>query len=97
MKHPPSVMILSGISVNGTAGLFFLPPGTTMNGPKYVNLLKDKLELHMAVHKCKTLIQDGAPCYWSKVVTQFLKSKKIQVSGVAKGGGGGAPDVTVLG
>ena len=32
MKHPPSVMIWGGTSVNGTARLFFLPPGTTMNG-----------------------------------------------------------------
>ena len=46
-------MIWGGMSVNGTAGLFFLPPETTMNGQKYVDLLKDKLELHMAIHKCK--------------------------------------------
>ncbi|CAM1330816.1 Uncharacterised protein at_DN1629 [Pycnogonum litorale] len=79
MKHPPSVMIWGGISVNGTAGLFFLPSGTTMNGQKYVDLLKNKLELHMAIHKCKIIMQDGAPCHRSKIVTQFLKSKKIQI------------------
>ena len=50
-KHPPSVMIWGGTSVNETAGLFFLPPGTTMNGQKYVDLLKDKLELHIAIHE----------------------------------------------
>ena len=42
MKHPPSVMICGGMFVNGTAGLFFLPQGTTINGRKYVDLLKDK-------------------------------------------------------
>ena len=36
------------MSINGTAGLFFLPPETTMNGQKYLDLLKNKLELHMA-------------------------------------------------
>ena len=78
-KHPPSIMIWGGMSVNGTAGLFFLPPGTTMNDQKFVDLLKDKLELHMAIYKCKIFMQDGAPCYHSKIVTQFLKSKKIQI------------------
>ena len=55
MKHPPSVMIWGGMSVNGMAGLFFLPPGMTMNDQKYIDLLKDKLELHMAIHKYKIL------------------------------------------
>ena len=79
MKHLPSVMIWGGMSVNGTSGLFLLPPGTTMNGQKYVDLLKDKLELHMAIHKCKIFRHDGAPCHHSKIVIQFLKSKKIQI------------------
>ena len=72
-------MIWGGMSVNGTAVLFFLPPGTTMNGQKYVDLLKDKLELHIAIHKCKIFMQDAAPCHRSKIVTQFLKSKKFQI------------------
>ena len=79
MKHPPSVMIWGEMFVNGTAGLSFLPPGTTMNGQKYVDLLKDKLELYVAIHKCKIFMQDNAPCHRSKIVTQFLKSKKIQI------------------
>ena len=32
---------------SGTAGLYFLPPGSTMNGSRYVDLLKEKLEMHM--------------------------------------------------
>ena len=31
VKHPPSVMIWGAMSTKGTAGLFFLPTGTTMN------------------------------------------------------------------
>ena len=35
--------------------------------------------LHMVIHKCKIFMQNGAPCHRSKIVTQFLKSKKIQI------------------
>ena len=79
MKHPPSVLILGGMSINGTAGLFFLSPGTTINGQKYLDLLKNKLELHMAVHKCSVFMQDVAPCHRAKIVTQFLKAQKINI------------------
>ena len=47
-----------------------------MNGQKYVDLLK---ELHMAIHKYKIFMQNSVPCHCSKIVTQFLKSKKIQI------------------
>ena len=71
-------MIWGGMSVNGTAGLFFLPVRTTMNAQRYTDLLKNKLELHMSIHNCTIFMQDGAPCHRAKIVTQFLKSKKIQ-------------------
>ena len=61
---------------NGTAGLFFLPKGTTMNGARYLELLKDKLKLHMTVYRCTTFMQDGAPCNRSKVVSDYLKKIK---------------------
>ena len=50
-----------------------------MNGQRYLDLLKNKLELHMAVHNCTVFMQDGAPCHRAKIVTQFLKSKKIRI------------------
>lgn len=78
MKHPPSVMIWGGMSAKGTAGLFFLPKGTTMNGARYVEVLKQKLQLHMTVHNCEIFMQDGAPCHRSKIVNEFLKQKKIK-------------------
>jgi len=55
MKHPPSQMIWGAISEHGVAGIFFLPPGTTMNGPRYVELLVEKLKINMAVHNCSVL------------------------------------------
>ena len=50
MKHPPSQMIWGAITKNGTAGSYFLETGITMNGPKYAELLENKLLLHMTVH-----------------------------------------------
>ena len=67
MKYSPSVMIWGAMSVKGTAGLFFVPAGTTMNGQKYVDLLKGELKQHMTVHKCKIFLQDGALCHRSKI------------------------------
>ena len=67
------------MSVDGTTGLFFLPVETTMNAQRYTDFLKNKLELHMTVHNCTVFMQDGAPCHRAKIVTQFLKSKKIQI------------------
>ena len=35
----------------GIGRLFYLPSGTTMNGENYVQLLSDKLQLHMQVYR----------------------------------------------
>jgi len=75
MKHPQSVMIWGAIATQGTAGLFFLDPGTTMNGKKYLELMKEKLELHMAVHNYEIFMHNGPPCHRAKIVTDFLKTK----------------------
>ena len=79
IKHPPSQMIWGAISENGVAGLFFLPLGTTKNGPRYVELLEEMLKTHMAVHNCTVFMQDRAPCHRSKVATTFLAKNKIKV------------------
>lgn len=79
MKHPPSQMIWGAMSVHGTAGLFFLEKNTTMNGDKYLQLLKDKLELHMGVHNCSIFMHDGAPCHTSKKVKTYLADTGVRV------------------
>ena len=33
----------------------------------------------MNVHNCNIFMQDGAPCHRSKIVSEFLKEKKIKV------------------
>ena len=77
VKHSPSQMVCGAMSRNGVAALSFLPPGTTMNGPKYVQMLSEKLKLHLQVHNCQIFMQDGAPCHRSKVAKNFLDSNNI--------------------
>ena len=50
-----------------------------MNDQRYVDLLKNKLELHMAICTCTNFMQGVAPFHCAKIVTQFLKSKKISI------------------
>ena len=71
---------------------FFLPPGTNINGQKYLDLLKNELELHMAVHKCSVFMQDGARCHRAKIVTHFLKAQKINILGWP----GNSPDLNSI-
>ena len=67
------------MSANGTAGIYFLKPGTTMNGAKHAELLKEKLPTHMAIHQSLIFMHDGAPFYQSKIVKQFLTENHIKI------------------
>ena len=72
MKHPPpSQMIWGAMSKNGTADLYFLASATTMNGPKYVELLKNKL---LTVYNITIFMHDGAQ---SKIVKKFLGKNHV--------------------
>ena len=75
MKHLPSIMVWETMSAHGKAGLYFLQPGTTMNDAKYLDLLKDKLEIHTMVYDCNVFMNDGAPCHRTKSVKNFLQEK----------------------
>ena len=79
MKHPSNIMVWKAMSAQGTAEQYFLHPGTTMNGAKYLDLLKDKLEIHMMVHDCNVLIDGGAPCHRAKSVKNFLQEKNVDI------------------
>ena len=67
------------MSCNGSAGLYFLPIGSTINVKKYMELLKDKLKIHMDIHQFKIFMHDGAPCHRSRIVSDFLKNQKAEV------------------
>ena len=92
IKHPPSQMVWGAFSRSGTAGLYFLPPGSTMNGSRYVDLLKGKLEMHMNIHQCTVFMHDGAPCHRSKIVKQFLSEKNVATLGWP----GNSPDLNPI-
>ena len=78
-KHLPSQMIWGAMSCSGSAVKYFLPPGTTMNGKKYLVVLKDRLKIHLDIHQCRIFKHDGAPCHRSKIVFDFLKNRKVEV------------------
>ena len=71
-------MIWRAMSWNGNAGLFILPKGTAMSGDRYVDLLKEELQLHMEAHECSIFMQDGAPCHRSRFVSDFLRRKGVR-------------------
>ena len=73
MNHPPSQMVWCAVACRSAGGQYFIQPNATMNGPMYVELIKEKLKLHVYVHGCTIFMQDSAPCHFSKVATEFLK------------------------
>lgn len=54
-------MIWSAISKYGTAELYSFPPRTTMNGELYVELLQEKLVVHMTILQRTLTMHDAAP------------------------------------
>lgn len=62
------------------AGLYFLNSGTTTNAQKYLELLQDKLGIHVHVHSCSIFMHDGAPCHKAKKgVNEHLQKIKITI------------------
>ena len=57
----------------------FHSANTTMYGPTYVELLKEKLNLHKLVHGYAIFMQYAASYRRSKVATELMKKKKIVV------------------
>ena len=50
-----------------------------MNGSKYVELLNEKLVIHMEILSCTIFVHDGAPYHKSGLVQQFFDSQHIKV------------------
>jgi transposase len=79
VKHSASVMVWACFSGSkGRGGLYFLPKNTTMNGERYLKVLKHHLLPFMKIHKSTWFLQDGAPCHTSKLVMGKLKEMKKQ-------------------
>ena len=71
-------MVWGEMSAAETGRLYFLTPGTTMNGEKNVKVLQKKLQLHVTVHQRDIFMHGGAPRHWSRVVKKFLGEKNIR-------------------
>ena len=80
------------MSANGTAGIYFLKPVTTMNGANHAELLKDKLPTHMAIHQSLIFMHDGAPCHQLKIIKQFLTENHIKILDWP----GNSPDLSLI-
>lgn len=81
VKNAPKVMIWGAISANGRCGLWFMPEGTTINGPVYLGILQEKLLNFMNITQCDTFQQDGAPCHQTKAVKKWLEESHIKLLG----------------
>ena len=77
MKHSPSEIVWGVACDSGTDGLYFLAPGTTVNGGMYVELLNELLANNMHIHKCTILMYDGAAYHCSKEEKNYLMSTKV--------------------
>jgi len=80
VKHPPSVMIWGCFcGIGGRGSLYLLPPKTTMNSVRYMEVLRSHLLPWMARLGATKFLQDGAPCHTAKKVKAFLKEKNVSV------------------
>ncbi len=80
VKHPDQVMVWASFSgAVGRGGIYFLPKNVTMNGDRYLEVLKDHLIPFMDSQGSTHFLQDGAPCHKSKKVMDFLKDKPFEV------------------
>jgi transposase len=78
VKHPVSVMLWGAFSAKGRGPLYILPKNVTMNGERYLQILKEKLPNFMRIHKCGTFQHDGAPCHRAAAVKSWLQDQKYE-------------------
>ena len=79
MKHPPSVMIWGAISTQWTAGLFFLDPGTNMNGKNIWNRWKRSWSYTWQCIIAKYLCTTGRYTIGQQSLRTFSRQKNIRL------------------
>jgi len=50
-----------------------------MNSTRYLDLFKNKIDVHMVVHDCNVFMHDSTPFHRSKPVKNFLQEKNVDV------------------
>jgi predicted transcriptional regulator len=81
VKHSPQIMIWGCISAQGTGGLWFMPPNSTITAAVYLEVLQEKLPNLMDAHHCSTFQHDGAPVHSAKIVKAWLSTQGINILG----------------
>lgn len=79
VRQAPTTMVWGCFSGTGRGSLWFMPKNTTINGEKYLSILKDKLLLSMRLLNCSVFQHDGAPCHRAAVVTNWLRQQGVDV------------------
>ena len=86
-------MIWGALSGVGRGPLHFLPPGTMVNGTRYLQILREKLPTFMEIQRCTHFLQDGAPCHTSRAVKEWFRTEDIQLISPWPGN---SPDLNVI-
>ena len=63
------------LGCHGTAIVYFIPPNTAMNGPKYVELFRLKLHMHVHGWHSLSLIKGS---HWVHEVKQDLSAEMVR-------------------
>ena len=79
VKHPASVMVWGCFSAFGRGRLSFLEKGATMNTPRYIAVLEEKMLPEFRARRLDWFLQDGAPCHKSKGTMSFLEQNGVSV------------------
>lgn len=81
VKNSPKIMIWGAISACGRCGLWFMPPGTSINGNVYLQVLEEKVPNFMTMRECTHFQHDGAPCHQTKAVKEWFGNHAIEILG----------------
>ena len=54
VKHPPSVVIWGSFSAAGRGSLAFIRKGDKISADKYIEILHEKLQIHMVISRTTT-------------------------------------------
>lgn len=93
VKRAPKVMIWGAIAARGRCGLWFMPPGTTIKGSTYLEIVKEKVPNFMRMRNCTHFQHDGAPVHQTKAAKQWFASEGVNVIGPWPGN---SPDLNVI-
>ena len=77
VKHPPTVMIWGAITYRGHAGLHFMEKNEKLNGQKYVQILNEKVKIHMDITGTSIFQQDSAPPHICKLAKQWFQENNV--------------------